>query len=46
MHTRGPSNGFIVEDGEGQLAICDENDLESVYLQQGGQEHCSVPGLV
>lgn len=37
VHTRGPGDRLIVEYGEGELAVCDENDLESVYLQQGGE---------
>lgn len=38
VHTRGPGDGLIVEDGEGELAICDEDNLESVYLQHGREE--------
>lgn len=38
VHTRGPGDGLIVKDGEGKLAIRDEDNLESVYLQQGEEE--------
>lgn len=38
VHTRGPGDGLIVKDGEGKLAIRDEDNLESVYLQQGTEE--------
>lgn len=38
VHTRGPGDGLIVEDGEGQLAVRDEDDLESVYLREGGEK--------
>lgn len=45
VHTRGPGDGLIVEDGEGELAIRDENNLESVYLQQGGEESSERAGV-
>lgn len=38
VHTRGPGDGLIVKDGEGKLPICDEDNLESVYLQHGGEK--------
>lgn len=38
VHTRGPGDGLVVEDGEGQLAIRDEDNLKSVYLQQRREE--------
>jgi len=44
VHTRGPRDGLIVEDGEGELAVRDEDDLESVYLQQGGEESSEQAG--
>lgn len=31
VHTSGPGDGLIVEDGEGELAVRDEDNLESVY---------------
>lgn len=44
VHTRGPGDGLIVEDGEGELAVRDEDDLESVYLQQGEGESSERAG--
>lgn len=41
VHTRGPGDGLIVEDGEGELAVRDEDYLESVYLQDGGEKAVS-----
>lgn len=41
MHTRGPGDGLIVEDGEGELAVRDEDYLESIYLQDGGEKAVS-----
>ena len=41
VHTRGPGDGLIVEDGEGELAVRDEDDLECVYLRDGGEKAVS-----
>lgn len=44
VHTRGPGDGLVVEDGEGELAIRDEDNLKSVYLQQRGEESTEQAG--